>query len=299
MKKLITLLVAAVLVFSVAGCKQIEGALEDAGLVKGQLTGEALYSELKALINNPERDSDLTGQFTFTAMILSEPEETTFDDDDEVFVLQEAWISRSDYDDYFLLDVTDIDELPETDEIVQITGSLDGFIYWTEDNEQVQVLNIKAAKVESYDPPAAEVNEGPKVVRSEGSKPGVYTFLGAHFSENSFGPVIVVYFDFENTGSSDVSPSLDGFYYYHGESEVDSTSFEPDESDSSALAAAGAGIPDKTYAGKTARYYLTIETDPDAFEDDPVYISMYNDDFQLTVDVAIQVYESLDALTAE
>jgi hypothetical protein len=252
------------------------------------LSGEALYEELCYNIKSPDSKTSIDGKITFTALVIGDSEETTFEDDDKTYHYQAAVISRC--DDYFLLEVSKLPEALKTGEYYSVTGTLNGTVYWTEDNEKKTVLDIEAKDAKPFEPTAAKVNEGPRYTTGQ----GVYTFRGAHMSRNLQGECIVVYFDFENTTNRELAPDLSGLELYQGDSEERSSSsvVDADDKDSKALNAR-AGLGDKTYAGKTSRYYAVYRTQ-DAEEGASVmHLVRFNDDFQLTDEIAIPIAKTL------
>jgi hypothetical protein len=260
------------------------------------LSGDALYAELDSLLTSPDRKSDLGGKFTFTAYIATEPEEVTFDDEkDVVHQYQEGWISRNEQH-YFLLDVKDLPEPLETRKFYTVTGTLDGSVYWTEDGERVEVLLVKASEITPLLETDVKANTTATVDVESVSGKGTVEFKNAHYSENNFGKVVVLYYNFTNTGASDVAPMTGKLDIYLG-ADVENaqlterTSFEPKESDGSALSALGA-IVTKTFVGKTTLYFLTL-TVPDDADGNLLTIEYWNDDYDLTYQYTIEVAESL------
>lgn len=307
MKKTLAVALCLTLLLGVTGCDAISGAVggitgavgEIAGAVGDAVSGpsgDELYSKLDSLLSNPNGSTDLSGKFTFAAKIISEPEEMTFDDDDKVYTYQIAWISRN-LDDYFFLDVTDIENRPAVDEIVEITGEVNGTIYWTEDNKQVEILDILAHEVKTAELEKVELNEGPTVAVSNWQGSGEITFLGAHYAKDTFGDAIAVYFEFKNTGSSDVVPPTGSLYYYHGDESVSSTNFGLNEVDPGYLSLSIPATADKTFAGKTGRYYLALHAGEDL--EAPFFIETYDDYFNTTTQIIIPIAASLEELTGE
>jgi hypothetical protein len=265
--------------------------------VTAPLTGEELYRRIDYLISSPDSQdgsSGIDGEFTFSAYLAGEPFEQTFTDDDNTYIYQEAYISRS--DDYFFVNVTAIAEAERVfDTYVRVTGTLDGTVYWTEDGSREDVLDINASKLEPFTVSEAEPDYGPTITVSTGSGAGEYTFTGAHYSEAPIEPVIVLYFEYKNTGTAEESPEPGLFAYYHGEESVSKRSFEPYEFYGGALEAYI--IPDGTFAGKTQLYYIPISVSPEAY-DNTLWVSVWDDDFALIYDIGIDIAENLDALNA-
>lgn len=307
MNKLFAALLAVALLLGATGCDAITGAVEGitgavsevAGAVGDAVSGpsgDELYSALDSLMSNPSGSTSLSGKFTFVAMIISEPEEISFDEDEDgvVHTYQMAVISRND-DDYFFLEVTDLTDRFAPGDIVEITGEANGTIYWTEDNKQVEVLDIFAHGVKAAEIEEAELNEGPSVEVANWQGSGTVTFLGAHYAKDSFGPAIALYFEFQNTGSKDAPPPLSDLYYFHGDTEATTTIFGLDEVDPGFLNAANAGIAEKTFAGKTNRYYVALKAGEDL--EAPLFIETYDDYFNMTTQIILPIAENLEALT--
>jgi hypothetical protein len=271
--------------------KDVKNALSGAT----SLSGEALYSALNTMIGDPTRkNSSLDGKFTVTVYVSDKAEEVTFDEEPNVkHLYQAAWIARND-NDYFLLDVKDLDEPLAEGNYYSITGTTNGSVYWTEDSKKVDVLDVLVKEAKPFTPKEPELNEGSSILDAKGNQ---YTFLGAHKSKYILGDCVVVYFDFKNNGSTEATPGVRAFDFYQGSSEETSSSksFDPEDADSKALNATKAGIVDSTYAGKTQRYFAVFAWQ-DAKEDgDTLYLVRYNDDFEQTDDIAIAIEKNLKA----
>ena len=261
---------------------------------------EDMYAELDSLISRPDQDeTDLTGKFTFTTYVSGESFEEEFDDDPGVtHVLQESYISRSEKG--YLLDVMKLSKPLEPEKYYRVTGTVEGSIYWTEDNKKVSMLHIIATDADPFEPAEGKVNKSATYLEKNGDLE--YTFLGAHHTTvlNS-RKAIVVYFDFKNNSSKDDSPSMYDLYFYqgNGSERLSSTVMSAEELDSSALNASKAGITDKTYAGKTSRYCAVYTADSEVTEDEDVlWLVRYNDDFELMDDIGIPVSKDLATLQA-
>lgn len=270
-----------------SGCGQVGDLL---GNASGGGSEEKVYSELDRLLASPDSSSTLTSKFTFVAMLLDEAEPIEFPDEGESGVYHMACISRN-IEDVFYLEVGDVDGTFHSGDIVKVTGELNGFIYWTEDNSQVEILDIKASKVEAYTPEELEVDSSPTVT-VDGNE---IEFLGAHRASTTFNDLVVVYFNFTNNGTTDVSPDFSKFYIEYAGEQTGATIFAPSETDPQALDAGGAGGMNKTYAGKTQLYYKLCTIDTES-SDDIIYFSMFDDEFRMTYDIGLTVYDSLDDL---
>jgi len=274
--------------------KGVSNAIQD---VSSQ-SGDALYSELDTLITNPDHTTDLKGKFTFTVYVIGKATEQTFDDEPGVkYLFQESCISRNG-DHSFLLDVRKLAKSLETDKFYQVTGTLDGSVYWTEDNKKVSMLDILVSDAKPFTPADIKVNNGPSY--TDGSV--TYTFKGAYFDRTPFNKAIVVYFDFKNNTADDIAPSMYGLTFYQGDSNTRLSNTIMDvqgKLDSHALNATKAGITDQTYVGKTSLYFAVYQVSDDVKKDaNTLYLERYNDDFQCTDSIAIPISKDYSAWAA-
>lgn len=269
-----------------SGCGQLGDIL---GNDAGASSEEEVYSELDRLLASPDSSSTLTSQFTFTAMLLGEAEEIEFPDEGESGVYHTACISRN-IDDFFYLEVGDVEGTFHSGDIVKVTGELNGFIYWTEDNSQIEILDIKASKVEAYTPAELEVDTSPTVT-IDGNE---IEFLGAHRASTTFDDLVVVYFNHTNNGTTDAAPDFSPFYIEYAGEQTGSSVFAPSETDPQALDS-GITSGSKTYAGKTQLYYKLCTVNSEN-SDNVIYFSMYDDEFRMTYDIGLTIYDSLDDL---
>ncbi|MCL2654525.1 MAG: hypothetical protein FWD65_02335 [Coriobacteriia bacterium] len=294
--RILALVLAPVLALSVAlmltGCSasSITSKLDSIGAP----AGEDLYQKLNTAISSPDRakSSDLPGTFTFTAKALSDPANVTVDGKDCVYI--SARISRNINDD-FAIDLTDLAAAsrPAKGDLVKVTGKLDGTVYWTEDSKRVSLLDIKASKIEKL--PESTIKPSTKSTVTVGS--AQYTFAGAHFGTDALGKVVIIYFDFTNKATADASPDLRKFFVFQGDGLLDSEGISVKGADPHALAANGPGIADKTYAGKTQRYYMAYEVSKDPGKDSKTaYVCLYDDDFNQTNEIALPLAASYAAL---
>ena len=300
MKKLTILLLVLTLALALCGCNatdvvnNIVNRVDDA--ITPKMSQEEVYENLDRLIGYTDglENTDLTGSFEFVAIIYDEGKEIHFDDEDYTGYYYSAGISRN-WNDYFMLDTMGLEGTFQDGDIVKVTGTTDGTIYWTEDNNRVEVLCVKASAIEAYAPEEIEMESSDTIILDDGN---AITFLGAHATENSFGEAIVVYFEFKNNDDKEAAPSLREFYVEYNGEEASSTIFGLDEVDSSALKL-GVGPIDKTYAGKSQVYYVAYTGDHNAANDEPIYFSLYDDEFRCTYDLPIDIAPSLADLQAE
>ena len=297
MKKLAVLLITITLIFALCGCDTVTGLIDQAvDTVSPTMPQDKVYENLDRLIGYTDglKNTDLTGSFTFVCMLFDEGEEIYFEDEDYTGFYYSAGISRN-WDDFFLLDTIGLEGSFKNGDIVQVTGETDGTIYWTEDNNRVEVLCVKATAIEAYEPEDIAEKTGSSITLSDGNE---IKFLGAHATEDSFGEAIVVYFEFKNNGSAEAAPSLSDFYIEYNGDEASKTIFSLDEVDSNALGMT-IGIVDKTYAGKSQIYYLAYTGDAEASDEEPIYFELYDDEFRCTYSCGISIAESLEAMKAE
>ena len=295
MKKLAVLLV--LMIFVLCGCDAVTGLIEQAvETVNPTMPQEKVYENLDRLIGYTKglENTDLTGSFTFVCMVYDEGEEIYFEDEDYKGHYYAAGISRN-WDDYFMLDTIGLDGSFKPGDIVKVTGETDGTIYWTEDNNRVEVLCVKASAIEAYEPEDISEKTGATITLDDGNE---IEFVGAHLTEDSFGDAIVVYFSFKNNGSKEAAPNLSAFYIEYDGSEAEKTIFSLDEVDSNALGMS-IGIVDKTYAGKSQVYYLAYSAEDGVAEGEPIYFELYDDEFRCTYSHGVSIDESLAAMKGE
>lgn len=297
-RRIISIILTVFLTFSLSGCDFIRGITGDGKSDAGEksdpggpaYTSEELYSKLSHAIGSPAnlQEDYLPGTFTFTALILSEPDEVDFGDGD-VCLFQVACIARR-VDDYFLLNMTDIADTPGENTVVIITGKIAGTVYWTEDNKRVEKLEIKAYKIK----PCPETNDEPETGAKVRDDFYVYEFLGAHLSPNNVSgnfKVIVLYFNFTNQSDRNARPAPRQFFFYQGDARLGISVAGAKEKSSLALDTT-VGIVTETYPGTTSLYYITLKWTAES-DGDTLYICKYDDDFKLIVEIAIPILPSL------
>lgn len=251
---------------------------------------EEIYSRLSSLISYPEGSAGvLDSKFSFVAVLLGDIEEMEFDDA-ESGLYYPAYISRNE-DDFFYIEASAIEQEFHEGDMVKVTGSLNGTIYWTEDNEQVEVLDVMASAMEAYEPEAIEPDYSGIALDKNGNEIELY---GAHATKDSFNDAIIVYFTYKNNGSDSSAPSLGQYYVEYNGEQVGTTIFSIDEVDAGALEASGAGLTTETYAGKTQLYYAAFSVPGGLVEDEPIYFLIYDDEFRLTDGCALTVFPSLE-----
>jgi hypothetical protein len=306
-KSLIVLLV--VIVLSLCGCNNDDQKAESTSEVQPfTLSDEELYTQLSKAISSP-MSIWIIGSHTFTAAIISEPFEleVTVDGEDVVGLYQAAQISRN-VNDIFVLDVTDLQEYPQEGSLASITGILDGAIYWNEEiitsvgstlSNQIQVTVIKAKSFEPYHPIQTATNTEPVINAAALDASGTIKFTGSHFSEDNFGKIVVVYLYFTNTGSTETEPLMSRLLFSLGEHDdfLRPTTYAPKEVDGNALSAypvAGSSRA-RTDADATDLYYGAFRVDQDS-DDTVLYINRFDDDFNWTDSIALEIAQSLEEM---
>ena len=289
MKKILAaiLLSSAILL---CGCDTIGDAVNQlVDSASSKMTEEEMYSELAHLIGYPDgmTNTELDGSFTFVAMVVDKGEELSFEDKNYTGFFYFAYISRE-WDSGFYLETTGIDLSLNIGDIVKVTGELDGTIYWMQDNDRVEVVNIKASAVQPYTPETIEINDSSSVTLSNGN---TMEFVGAHATEDVLGEAVVVYFKFTNNGESDVAPNLQDFIIEYDGDDAYATILSLDEVDSAALSL-GIGLPNKTFAGKSQLYYVAYSGEEDV-DSEVVCFSLYDDEFRCTYDYDVPIAASL------
>ena len=266
------------------------------------ISDEELYAQLNRAIRSPTSINIwISGAQTFTVVIISEPMVITVDGIDGTY--QVAMISRN-INDYFVLDLAELQEYPQAGDIVRITGFPQGSIYWTKDvvsygaswTEDIHVLDVKVKSFELYQSDEIEIDTGPLVDANTPDASGMIEFIGAHFTEDDFGKIVIVYFNFTNTSDKDTEPIMNRLWFSMGEgSDYMTTSIHlPYEVDSKALSAykaAGVSIG-VTTVGTTDLYYGAFRVGKDN-NDTVLYINRYDDNFNWTNSIVIDVAPSL------
>jgi len=290
----IALVLAFGLLFS--GCNVVDSVLNGGdSLLKS--SDVDVYGELDSLISTPSRSSNLTGSFKFVCYIASEPFEMEFDDDEKLYMYQEVYIERNINKPIFV-DVTDLKETLPANSYATITAKLDGSVSWTQDNKRETVLSVIASKTEAFTPSDAEPDVTNKLSLAALSYKGDFEFVGAHYSKNALGDVIVVYFNFTNraadtnTKMSGVGTLLGQIDAYQGDillSSVNSV-LSPDELDPGALSAGD--MQAYTPSGKTLLYYTLYRVDAEA-AGEPMYFDVMDDSFAWTNSVEVPIAASL------
>ena len=219
------------------------------------------------------------------------------DEEEKVYLYQQVYISRN-IDHPISLDITDIETPLPSGDYATITGSVTGHIYWTEDNKQEKVLNVHASKMVPFTLLEAEPNTENKLTLKESSYSGIVEFVGAHYTTDSFGKVIVLYMNFTNTAAESavklngLNSLLNRVYISLGDEMIkNSSAFSPKELDPTALDAGS--VTAYTPTGKTQLYYRTIKVPEGASPEDFIYVDVYDDNFTYTNAIDIPVAASL------
>jgi len=291
MKKAILCIGLALTMLLGGGCDIIDEVIQ--GVAP---SGEAMYEKLDSLASNPDGSTELNGSFTFVAYISDDAEIVTVEGEDCMY--QTSYICRN-VDDPIFLDVTKLTEFLPADCYAKVTGTVDGYLYATEDNKRVEYLNIAVTAMEEFIPSKAEPSSENLLSLKDGSASGEVTFLGAHHASTSFDEVIVLYFEFKNTApESNVKLnttqrllSMVDFYVGDTYTTRAGTAFSPDDLDGSALDYSS--LTSYTPSGKTGVYYVLIKPVAGASAEDYLYMDLYDDEFAWTNSIGVPIYNSL------
>lgn len=293
LKKSKLLFVIMLLVISLAGCQIVDVAKD---IISDELSGEELYRNLDSLISSPATSSsyqNLPRKFDFTAVILSEPYTMEVENKDGVYEEGKyisAGISRN-MNDYFILNITDMDYNFNIYDIVTVTTDSFSSIYWTEESKREEVAEFKALNMKLYDGEIKESVTGDTVTVDNNIFKGELTFKKAEKSEDILGDATLLYFDFKNTDDRDSTPSLSSFGLYQGDSTLKTsmTSTSPDVDPAALKLFTG----NNTYAGKTQYYYTVLKNEVvEGIEFDnsaPLIIELYDDNFNIVYSYEMNV----------
>ncbi|MDR0813876.1 MAG: hypothetical protein LBO63_07800 [Oscillospiraceae bacterium] len=297
LKGLVAAALAVALLVSMTSCKLLDKAKDALDTAK---TGEELYYALATAARSPDnaKTDSLPGSFTFSAYVTYGEDTFTVGDDEVERTFFWAVLAR-DVEHEIAIEITDYKgDFPAEGDYVSVKATFYGSLYWVEDGKQVDVLWLKAVEVAPLTDKEVQVNNTATAAVQTPYNSGEITFLNAHFSEDTFGKVIVLYFNFKNTGTSDVSPILDILEFYTTEDDYTKLTrsyFGADQVDGSFLSTSG-GIPEKTAVGKSMPYFLTIKV-PEDEEGEEIEISnfsieIYDDDFNLAYQYVLDVAEA-------
>lgn len=295
MKKILMITLVFMLGLQISGCSKRttadikgENTAAQAETSSAAIGDDEIYQELDYLIQNPDEveDTELQDTITFAAMILSEPEEVTYDDNGQTYLYQYASISRN-MDDDFLLEVSSLAEPLPVDSMVSVTGVIAGFVYDVEDNEKVSELEIWADQVELMPESTVIPSNETEIKITAGSGLGNYSFHESHKSENVFGDVIILYFDYTNTGLESAYPDLSRLLFMQADTLLEPSIFDVTEVDPKALNAS-VPTPEVTLPGKTMRYYYVLSAD-NGVNEQPISIIRTDDYFNITNLIEIPV----------
>jgi hypothetical protein len=275
---------------------------------------DALYDLIESRIVSPDSSSStkLPAAFTFTVKILAEAETRTVDGQERQ--CQQATIARC-TDKYFLLDVHDLQERPKTGSVVSVSSTSYSTVDWVVDNQKNSLLRIKADSVKPVEPKTLTVNTSPTIEASAGltsisiGRSGTNSFSGtvnstipvkgAHFTQDTFKKkVVVLYFDYTNTSDQSTPVGWNWLYRKPYLSLGDNNEylagniFPLKELDDQALDDTDHAAPGKT------TYYYAAYTVPANNNESRLYIKRFDDDFNLTDNIVLNVAPSLAQMKA-
>lgn len=295
-KRILSLLILPlVLILFLSGCG--EGGNSD---IEVKNNNDDIYYALDGLIDNPSGQipEAVSNEFTFTAMIVSDPYDMSFDEETEEYIYQNAVIARN-AEGGFMLDVSDV-ESAEPGDVVSITAVVKGLIYNTIDNERVEVLDLTAKKMEKRDPNFDLESSNVKEIKTK-DKDVTIEFEKA-FMEDQSGvtndpadanysiglkneDTLIVYIKYTNNGDSDAKPIASDYgYMYLGGTRMKNTTIHSNlEVEENRLLADS--FVETTFPGKTQEYYLEIAPDVTGEGGVQEGVSLefenYDDDFNL------------------
>lgn len=308
MKKIFVLLLSTMLLLGVTGCKQIDDLVSSALDVTtegvtgstGSANTDKLYADLSYLISSPDGLEDsyndyLGKKITFTAMVLSEPEEWDFDEEDGgAQTYMWAAISRN-ANDEFLINVGDIPEAsrPANGDIISLTGNIDGTIYTIYDNEKSDFIDFIASDITPKEP-ADEPDTTNKIPVSSWNAKGDVSFVSAELTQDTFDDVVLLYFEFTNTGDADAAPPIEKITFYQGDNRL-STSIHSVDAELNPSALNGTMMPEETIVGKTFLYYTVLKSGDSTMSitGDPLEAYIWDDDFNCTNLVTISIGDAV------
>jgi len=296
-KRALTALLAALFCLSLSSCSILNKVTSGGG----SAAGEDTYIELSMIIRNPDLMDSIgpAGDFTIVARMIGDAVEETIDG--EAYRLQEAYIARN-LDSTFLFNLIDVDETFADGDFVKATATIEGLIYWTEDNKQKQILNLKVSKIEPFTVSEADGDDSPSfevtMVSVAGfTSKGTFDFKGAHWATDSTfsdKKYIILYFDFTNDTKDAVAPTLDELFFFQGDSLLELAPITARPDDISPDALTSTGFYEDTYPGKTNSYVAIFVADP--AEGSEMTVEAFDDEFASTHCVPIHVADSLSAM---
>ena len=296
-KRMLGLLAGVMVLTGLAGCQMAIDLMDTAASsVSGVGIGTAFYADLSSMINSPDRlynsssyDGYLDKNITFTAMVLSEPEMLEFDEEDggpRRYI--SAAIARNERN-YMLVDVDDLEDIPLPGEIVEIQGQIKGYIYYVEDNQNVNKLDVKAGKM-TVKEPEDNPDTGNQITFNENYAKGIIEFKEAVQQKDSFDKnITVLYFEFTNNETTDQTSPIDKVTFYQGDTYLRAVSSQVQSGvDPQAM---WHMVTNATKPGKTFLYYVVLRTEDNEQEmtSDPVTAYFYDDDYNCLNEIEILV----------
>lgn len=218
MKKIGLILGVASLIF--AGCDAISGDKDkDKGFD---------YKSFGSLISNPGQATEFyKSDVEFVAMIISDRVTIEVDGEDPNDEYVAAAISRT--DDYFYINVTDLEDDIEVFSVVTVKGKVwENYITTVVDNTQIDVLVINAESLkEKKTDDSKAVTDG---TCQNIDKTVEYTFKEVAIGTDVFGSTVaVVYYDAKAIGDNGAAnPNLSSIFVHQDGEYVLSNAFEPD-----------------------------------------------------------------------
>lgn len=287
--KTISLLMLSVLL---ASCSEVTSLLDNNG--SGT---DNMYTELSSLASHAkdiDKSDLLDKKITFSALVISKPEMMEFDEEDggsQKYVY--AIIARN-ISSPFLINVSNVETNIEPNTIFTVTGTPVGIVYSVIDNKTVNILDIKAEKMEIKEAPDSQVSTGNITLTDTAyhDLTGTFEFKNGVLTTGSLNSsTALVYFDFTNNGKREWAPPVSRLLFYQNEHLLKTSIFSVNATlDPSALD--GVAGPEATYPGKTNLYYIKLVSDTETAPvtaDAPIYARYFDDDFNLAGESEIKL----------
>lgn len=287
-KRVLSIIMGALLLVGLTGCQKVSD------MVGGTATGAdtKMYQDISSIMGDPDKLDNSTGKeylqkdITFTAYILNDPEALELEGTTKQYI--SAVIARNSKD-YMLINVDDLDEVPAAGSYATVSGSMNGYIYYTADNQNVKIVDLKAKKItakETEDNPSTEN----KVSIDDGLTKGSIVFKEAEFTKDNFGrDAVLLYFEYTNEDNRDEVPAINTITFRQGDTYLGSNSYRVEaEIDPGALDTLATNT---TPQGKTSLYYTVLyPLDSEVtLTSDSVTANYYDDDFNCLNEVEIAV----------
>ncbi|MFV0394274.1 MAG: hypothetical protein ACK5LC_07750 [Coprobacillaceae bacterium] len=244
------------------------------------------YASFSSAVSDPSGTTagDYDGDtITFTAFVASEESFVMESDDADIngdsYII--VYIARN-VNNFILLNLQDVKDVPAYGSIVTVEGKVDGYIYSTDEDGKQEALNIIAKSIENAPESDVKVNNSDTYTATDGDYK--VTFKALQAAQGTFDiTYAILYYDYEAIEKS-IFSTIDELYVYQGDTLLDSnmftTSFDEGIIDSSATA-----TNTSLNAGEKAYVYCTYSGLIDTTT--PLTLEAYDDDFNLIYEYTI------------